>query len=215
MILYLMFPVLQWLREHKPKLLCALCCAVFLMPFCYNLALMCMKGVSLAARIPDLSGGRSVTGCFTMYSILYFCLGPWLDCARPWKLPVAICCIAAGWCLVLTECVIYTNLNQQVWDGVNVAFPTVGALLMAVGLFMAARHIPSSVGRKLLDHCSEAILAIYVLHMAMIRLLARLALLEKLGILSAVLLTGVVCLLCILVQKVCKRIPVVNQLFRI
>lgn len=214
-ILYLMFPVLQWLREHHRRLFVALCGGVFLMPFCYNLALMCLKGVSLVARVDDLSGGRSVTGMFTMYSILYFCLGSWLDRAKPWRMPAALGCTAAGWILVLTECTIYTNLQQQMWDGVNTAFPTVGALLMAVGLFMVFRNIPASFGQVFLGWCCESILAIYVLHMTMVRLLKHFFQLTDYGIVTAVAATGVVCLMCILVHKLCKRIPVVNQLFRI
>ena len=126
-ILYLLFPVLQFLRERYRWLLKLLCAAVLLMPFGYNFLLMCLKGLALADMVPDWTGSMKVTGCFTMYSVLYFCMGPDLVKCEKWPLRRCLAWIGIGWTLVVAECVIYTNMYQAVWDGVNAAFPTVGA----------------------------------------------------------------------------------------
>ncbi len=214
-ILYILFPFLQHLREHHPALTKLLCGAVFVMPFGYNLILMCLKGLALCGVIPDWTHGMTVTGCFTMYSILYFCLGPHLEQAKLWKLHRALLCIAAGWVLVVMECVIYTDAYQTMWDSVNAAFPTVGALLMSVGMFEAFRHVSTPGAERFLKWAGEGVLAIYLLHMVWIRQQQELIPLHTYGLPLAVVMTVVICILCILVQKICKKIPVLSWLFRI
>lgn len=214
-ILYLVFPGLQYLQENRPGLLKLLCCAVFVMPFGYNLALMCCKGLALVGWIPDVTKGLSVTGCFTVYSILYFCMGCYLEQTKPWKLMWSVVCVLAGWFLVVTECMIYTNLYQVIWDGVNAAFPTAGAFLMTLGLYSAMRSIPKPSFEKLLAWCADGVLAIYLQHMALIRLLKDYLLPDSYGIMSAVMVTVIVCGLCILVRKLCRNIRVLDWLFRI
>lgn len=214
-ILYMLFPLFQYLRGRHPGLMKFLLAAVFIMPFVYNLFLMCLKGLSLCGVVPDWTHGLTASGCFTMYSVLYFCLGPYLEQAKPWKLRQALLCIAAGWGLVVLECVIYTDSYQTMWDAVNAAFPTVGALLMAVGMFMACRRISTPGAERFLKWTGEGVLAIYLLHMAWIRLLKHLFPLDTYGITLAVVMTIVVCILCILVQKICKKIPALSWLFRI
>lgn len=210
-ILYLLFPILQWLRERYPMLLRLLCLTVFVMPFGYNLALMCLKGLALTHVIPDWTATLTVTGCFTMYSILYFCMGPYLAKCDKWPITSCIAWICVGWFLVVAECVIYTNTYQTVWDGVNSAFPTVGAGLLAVGVFMLVRHLPDAFGEKLLRWAGEGVLAIYLLHMAVIHIMS----VEHHPIVIGALMTCLVCAVCICAQKIAKQIPWLNWLFRI
>lgn len=214
-ILYLLFPLIQYLKEQRPLLLKLLCGAVFLMPFCYNLMLMALKGAALCHLIPDWTRGMSATGCFTMYSILYFCLGPYLAERKPWSAVRTILCLAAGWVLVVGECVIYTNIDQSMYDAVNTAFPTIGALLMAAGLFMGFRlvHVPGE--NRLLPWAGDGVLAIYLLHMAFIRMLKPLLSVERFGLLTAAAGTIAVCLLCILIRKLFKKLPPLDWLLRI
>ena len=214
-ILYLIFPVLQYFREHRPVLLKLLCAAVAVMPFGYNLLLMLLKGLALGGCMPDVTHGMSVTGCFTMYSILYFCLGAWFDEMEPWPLSRSLGFVIAGWVLVVAECVIYTNLYQSMWDAVNSAFPTVGALLMAMGMFMAARHLHLSWEARFLSWASEGVLAIYLMHMAGIHLLRPLIAVRTYGLLTAIAAAVAVSASCVLVQKLCKRIPLLSWLLKI
>lgn len=214
-ILYLMFPVLQYFREHRPVLLKLLCGAVAVMPFGYNMVLMLLKGLALVGWMPDVTEGMSVTGCFTMYSILYFCLGAWFAEMEPWHLSRGLVFVAVGWFLVVVECVIYTNLYRNMWDAVNAAFPTVGALLMAMGMFMVLRHLHLSWESRFLGRASEGVLAIYLMHMLVIRFLKLLIPMASFGLFGAIISSVVVSALCILAQKTCKRIPFLSWLFRI
>lgn len=185
------------------------------MPFGYNFLLMCLKGLALANVLPDWTKNLTVTGCFTMYSILYFCMGPHLAKRGKWPLPRCFAWIGIGWFLVTAECIIYTNTYQAVWDGVNSAFPTVGAGMLAVGVFMLAQHIPDSIGDMLLRWAGEGVLAVYLLHMAVIRLITGVLALECHSIVLFAIMTCLVCVACILVQKIAKRIPWLSWLFRI
>lgn len=214
-ILYLLFPILQLLRERYPLLLRLLCLGVCVMPFGYNFLLMCLKGLALADVLPDWTGDLSVVGCFTMYSILYFCIGP--ELVKSEKLPLSRCFLwmGIGWALVIAECVIYTNMYQAVWDGVNSAFPTVGAGMLAVGVFKLAHHIPDTFGNKLLHWAGEGILAVYVLHLAIIPVFTRLLQVRFRNIVICALVTCMICAVCILIQKAAKRVPCLSWLFRI
>lgn len=214
-ILYVIFPILQMFRDRCPVLLKLLCAGVFVMPFGYNLSLMCLKGAALTGTVPDWTRELTAVGCFTMYSILYFCLGSWLERSDRWKLSHALLCTAAGWVLVVLECTIYTNSYQAMWDGVNNAFPTVGALLMATGLFMAFRHISLPCADRFLRWSGEGILAIYLLHLLWIMVLKRMLPLNDYGLPTAYVVTVAVCLLSILPQKLCKKVPALAWLFRI
>ena len=214
-ILYLMFPVLQWFKERYPVLLKLGCSAVFIMPFGYNLSLMVLKGLALPGLIPDWTRELTVVGCFTMYSILYFCMGPRLEKMQPWTLNRALLFTVAAWSLTVLECVIYTNSYQKMWDGVNSAFPTVGALLMAAGLFMAFRYVSLPRADRFLNWCCEGILAIYLLHQICLVVLKNLFALESYGIPVALAVTAAACFLSILPQKFCKKIPFLEWFFRI
>ena len=214
-ILYLLFPMLQLLKERRPLLLRLLCLAVFGMPFCYNLLLMILKGLALADLAPDWTADLTVTGCFTMYSILYFCMGPHLAKSKKWPLAVCLVWIGIGWFLVAAECVIYTNTYRAVWDGVNSAFPTVGAGMLAVGVFMLARHIPAHFGEKFLRWVGEGVLAVYLLHMALIHLVSNFLPSEHCSFVLCMAAACLVCAACILVQKIAKRSSRLNWLFRV
>ena len=214
-ILYVIFPALQFLKERCPLLLKLLCCAVFLMPFVYNMVLMCLKGAALYGVIPDWTHGMTATGCFTMYSVLYFCLGLYLEEAKTWKGYQSLLCIFAGWALVIAECVIFTNSYQKMWDAVNAAFPTAGALLMVLGLFMGSRLISFAGAARFLKWAGPGILAVYLLHMWFIKLVKQLLPLESYGLGLSVLLTIAVFLLCTLVQKLFKKLHPLDWLLRI
>lgn len=215
MILYLLFPVLQYLRDRHPRLLAALCGCVFLMPFGYNLALMCLKGLALAGILPDWTAGLTVTGAATLYSILYFCMGQYLMKLEKWPLRRSVVCIISGWVLVLAECAIYTNGYQEMWDAVNSAFPTAGALLMAVGMLMAFRNIRFAEPPKLVTWFSEGVLAVYLMHMFWVRLFERLLGNGQIGLLQGLAVSACIFGLCVLIQKIAKQIPGIRWLFKI
>lgn len=90
-ILYLLFPILQLLRERFPVLLRLLCLAVCVMPFGYNFLLMCLKGLALADVIPDWTGNvSSIQICSSQFGMAL------IRHSRPW---VWGCWLSAYLCL--------------------------------------------------------------------------------------------------------------------
>ena len=87
--------------------------------------------------------------------------------------------------------------------------------MLSVGVFMLARHIPDHFGEKLLRWAGEGVLAVYLLHMALIHLVSNFLPSENCSFVLCVAVTCLICVACILVQKIVKRISWLNWLFRI
>jgi len=217
-ILYLLFPLFQYFYRKKHSLFVLTCVLIFLMPFVFNLLVLILKSASCEWTFSLLGitigvDSLNPTGIFTMYSILYFLLGPAL--AKSQKLPnySGILLILTGWLMVVVECSAYTNLNMAMYDGVNAAFPTVGALLLSTGIFITAKNIPLNSIEKPLSFIGSGILPIYLLHMLMIRLL-NLILPSSLNTILSIIITALICIICTVVGKAANRIPVICWLFK-
>ena len=204
-ILYLLFPIFQYIRKKSDVCYILICVAVFLMPFLFNFAVMWIKLAGIEKIGPVPVNGLHVTGCFTMYSILYFLIGPVLEKRKAYPLWVGMLFVIFGWLLVVTECTIYTNLNQAVYDGVNVAFPTVGALLLAVGVYMTVTGIKLEALRKPLIVAGGGILPIYLMHMVVAK---SFHVEGNMPLWWAYLGTAVICAVCVIIGKLMQKIPV-------
>ena len=211
---YLMHPLLQYLLKKKMPLYLLLCGAVFVMPFLYNAMVLVIKAMGIQAIGPVPVGGLQVTGVFTMYGLLYFMMGPLLERKEKYPVWLGILCAVSGWALVITECVIYTNLDQAVYDGVNHAFPTIGALLLSVGVYMLVKRLDLRRLEKPIAFLCDGILPVYVMHIGVILLIKRLTGPFTLNLATAILGTCGVCLICTLLGKLLQRIPVLCRLVR-
>lgn len=213
-ILYLIFPILQYCRKEFRGLYCLIGVAVFLMPFCYNLLLLLLKWVGIE-RIGSLVMEQlHVTGLFTLYSILYFILGPVLYRKREMPRWIAGICMFVGWGVTVIECVVYTNLNQAVYDGVNASFPTIGALLLSIGVFSLICQLPLSRFKNPILWMGDAVLPVYLMHMAIISIVKGVFGSYHLNLLTAFAGTFGIYLLCALVGKIFRRIPVLCWLVK-
>lgn len=206
-ILYILFPVFQYLYIHKRRMYYLVETLIFIMPFLYNFSLLCLKAMGILK-----ANQLSVTGVFTMYSILYFLLGPQL---RKLNLNKAksIILIILGWALVVVECVVYTNIDHFMYDGVNVAFPTIGALMLSVGIYTLVSKIKWNKIGHYISFVSGEILSIFVLHMMVIRGLESIIGFEKANLVIALGFSILIFGICVCIGKIMKKIPIIKELF--
>lgn len=217
-ILYLAYPLLEWLYLKHRKLLASLCIGVFIFPFLFNLGVTSIKAAGIETiPLPFYTinvNSLSVTGAATGYSVLYFMMGPFLRDMKTPKAVFSILAILTGWAMVVAECTIYTNLNGKMYDGVNAAFPTVGALLLSMGVFTLAKNFTFKRIEKPLNFISGGILHIYLMHVAFIRLFALITGSIPTNLILCYLCSFLVFMLCVLVGKGADRIPVICWFFR-
>ncbi len=208
-LLYILFPLFQFLKEKYKKLYILICGMVFVMPFLYNTVLAVIYSFNPDIVLTAAGHELKHTGLFALYSILYFLLGPAME-DKTLSLSKSILTAAAGWCFLIFECVVYTNKNGAVWDGVNASFPTLGALLLSVGIFMLLKRVRFDKAQKYLMFASDMILPIYLLHMPVINFIKGLT-----GTFQVNLFTGItgailICIVCGLTGKILIKIPVLN-----
>lgn len=217
-ILYLLFPLFQYLYMKKPILYRIAILLILVFPFGYNAVLLIIKMADANTAIHILGrtiivGNLSVTGFFTMYSILYFLLGPILANKRiPTGLGVASAAIGLG--LVVFECVSYTVMNGTVYDGVNAAFPTYGAMLLSAGIFVAAKNTVVK-GTRIISWLGNGILPIYLMHMALIHIIDKLFEFTSIILPIAIVGTTFILFACVGVGRIASRVPVLCWFVRI
>lgn len=172
-ILYIMYPVFKKIYDSHRFLLVCLMSLVFLFPFCFNFITTAIKLLPEPILVSVFSKGINLTelpntGFFTMYAVLYFLLGGILLQKRI-PIGISVLLIFLGFTLCTAEGIICTNYYGTVFDGVNSSFPTVGALLMSVGVFDILLRIKpfdrNTNWYQLFRLCSENVLSIYLFHL--------------------------------------------------
>lgn len=218
-ILYLLFPIFRWIIKNK-RLHYTACIVVFLFPFLYNFAvfLVAFFGVTdfllFGIKIPISILER--TGVFTMYGVLYFLLGPILKNAKRTPLVIDASLIIGGLALVVWECVGYTNVQNQMFDGVNAAFPTVGALFLSVGLFLLIKKGSYNKIVKIISLLSSGVLAIYLTHSLFIKWFYMVVGNElKISLILSLAITLLICVIAAAIGKIASRIPILCWFFKI
>ena len=217
-ILYILFPLFQYFYEKKRALYYAVVLLIFSFPFSYNAILLLLKircpylELHLLGRTVNINN-TSVTGFFTMYSILYFLLGPILS-KKVIPIGYGIAAMVTGIGLVVFECTTYTNMRGTIYDGVNAAFPTYGALLLSVGIFIAVKQVAKR-RLRFLDPIRYQILPIYLLHMMIIHLIGKAVDLTHITLLPAIVSTILILVVCASIGSIINRIPVLCWFVRI
>ena len=215
-ILYLLFPFLQWLKNKNELYLDSIGMVVFVFPFLYNFFLLCGKKVGVACFMGIDVQNLHVSGAATMYSLLYFIIGSKLfERKNKISRSVGSICVVAGLSLVVNECVIYTNINQQIYDGVNHAFPTIGALLLSIGVWAIISNISFNKSAGIISRIGEKVLSIYVIHSFIIRIVSVLLGVSSMNLIPSLLYTAVICIISICVGKAIEHIPVLCCLVKI
>lgn len=154
------------------------------------------------------------TGLFTMYSILYFMLGGVLvnKNVKPLTSMISIVC---GYLLVLLDVVVSSNYDHEIQDAVNACFPTVGALLIAVGIFTLLRNIRRTYidsFKDVIEKVSFIVLPIYLFHQIINRFISHFIHQETIAVGWALMISLSVCFLSGLISALLKRIPYIREL---
>lgn len=219
-ILTLLVPAMKKIYDQKSKiLLYGLLSCVFVFPFLYNYFVLVVRWLQV-----DAFESLSVTGVFTMYSILYFFLGKIISDisakqtgkCKKYKV-MAMISIIAGWLLVSAEVTLWSNLQGCVYDGVNSSFPTIGALLMAVGVFYLLskiEHGPEGCVRGLLKICAGNIMGVFIFHTVCVNFVLK-VIHRTVSVPAALIITLLIMLATALVTNVLKKIPVIRELLSI
>lgn len=215
-ILTIILPILKKIYDCKFKnIYYWICIGLFLYPFLYNyvVPIAYYKGIDMPR-----------TGLFTMYSILYYFLGRkitekinYIGVSKTKINYFSIMSIVIGWILVTLEVVIWTNLEQKLFDGVNVSFPTIGALMMSMGVFllMSQVTIPEIKVKRAIQFMGSNSLGIYILHVPLIVALKEWFGISKMSLLLSVITTLVIMLTALVLANIIKKIPVIKHLVTI
>ncbi len=213
-ILYLLFPLFQWVRDKHRRIYISLMLCLFLIPFIYNAVMLFYTLFTGNTEIIIMGLHFSRTGLFTMYSILYFLLGSEF-LKKDFSISLGIFFFIFGWVFLVFECWVYTKTNGTIWDGVNASFPTIGALLLSIGIFSLFKKINFEKIKLFLVFSADTIFPIYLLHMPIIILLGEIMVLSKIYLIVAFLLTILIVSICGLLGKILHKIPVLCWFVRI
>ena len=112
------------------------------------------------------------SGFFTLYAILYFSIGSWFGDKR--LSPIfSFGLFILGFLLINFEVIVLSNYFHTIYDGVNSSFPTFGALLLSLGIFMLLKDV--SAKKLLLNYSVTFVgkntMGIYLFHVLFIFLL--------------------------------------------
>lgn len=137
--------------------------ALLVFPYLSNLVWDIILFVNPKVKMP----GWGHTGVFTMYCIVYYYIGAYLR-KHDIKRAVSYILVMSGFLIVLAEVIIMSRYYHQVYDGVNASFPTIGALLLSIGLFSLMKQMKMQGCEKMRGAISAVgrnTIGIYVFHL--------------------------------------------------
>lgn len=192
---------------------------LLLFPFAYNYFVLAVRWLNVES-LENLS----VTGAFTMYSVLYFLWGKVISdvCAKQsgtcLKYNVfAVIAVVAGWLMVTVEVTLWSNIQGVVYDGVNSSFPTIGALLMASGTFYLLSNVhaaPDSVWNRYIGKYAENIMGVYIFHMFFVYVIG-IFIKQTVSVFSAMIVTFLIMSVSAETTYILKKNPYLKELFTI
>lgn len=154
--------IVNYLIDTSPKwlgktFLLVLFCLVFVNNFIWDI-LLCVKPNT---TLP--SWGH--TGFFTLYGVIYTRIGAFLR-DKGYRPLISVFLMLIGYGLIFFETVVMTDSTGTLFDGVNGAFPTLGAMFLAIGLFCLLKDIKAceSSTAKLIGLVGMNSGGVYVFH---------------------------------------------------
>lgn len=182
---------------------------LIIFPFCTNLYWVLAKFLYPEIEIP--SWGR--TGLFTLYSLVYYLSGN----VFKFRIPTIICIlfIIAGLGLNTFEVYVYTNSTLSLSDNVNSSFPTIGALLITLGLWkLAVQIIECHYHNAFIEWIGRNSLGIYIFHIPIIAFI-RVLYPDTMPFFVGILVAFIIMLLAASINTVLKKVPYINFLLRL
>ena len=145
-----------------------------------------------------------------MYGLVYMYAGDYLA-HHNIKKQISICCVLLGLALSVFEVIAIVNYSHKPYEGANYAFPTLGALLMTIGLFIWLKGVDTKAYqiKHFISFLGSNALGIYIFHMLLMALSGDI--LKEYGLLSyrisAVLLAIVYTILSALISDLIRKTP--------
>ena len=148
---------------------CRWCAVAFLLifPFATNLAWDIIILRDPSAILPKWGH----VGFFTLYSVVYLYLGDYLrhnyKNVNKWLL---IFSAIIGLALLLLEAIAVTNYRHEPFDSGNYCFPTMGALLLSIALFVRVKDLRLKDGwlKNFISFLADNSLGIYIFHLLLL-----------------------------------------------
>ena len=170
--------LVNWFFQDKPVLRKVLVSVIFVFPFVTNFVWTLLVAYDSNIQMP--SWGH--TGFFSLYAIVYYYLGRWLSIKRCPPPQFCVIMILLGMLAVNLEVSIMSTYEHSVYDGVNHSFPTIGAMIISIGLFMLMRDMSMARLPRLKDIISiigNSTIGIYVFHRFFVELFRNYVFLNK------------------------------------
>ncbi len=222
-ILFLLYPILNKMDKAKNKIWRNLVMlALFIFPFLYNLVMVFIQqwapdfSVVILGKTLSLQTLPLKSGFFTLYAVLYFLLGGILFRKKLSNIISAIS-LLVGWALVVFDVIVSSNYTRTVQDAVNTCFPTIGALLISIGIFNLFRNFDKVKSEKFKNAVAKLgpyVLPIYLFHLQIVWKIYVYVLPSELNIIFVLLLALLDCIVCVVVGMILKKIPLVKELLK-
>lgn len=222
-ILFLLYPILNKLDKAKNKIWRNLVMlAFFIFPFLYNLVMVCLQlwlpdfSIVILGKTLSLQTLPLRSGFYTLYAVLYFLIGGVMFRKKISNI-AAVISLIAGWALVIFDVIVSSNYAGTIQDAVNTCFPTVGAMLISIGIFNLFRNfddIKSEKFRKVVSNLGQYVLPIYLFHLQIVWKIYVHILPARLNIILVVLLALLDCVVCVIAGMILKKIPLVKELLK-
>lgn len=222
-ILFLLYPILNKLDKAKNKIWRNLVMLViFVFPFLYNLVMILWQhwlpdfSIVILGKTLSLETLPLKSGFYTLYSVLYFLLGGIMFRKKLSNI-LSVISLLAGWALVVFDVIVSSNYTGKVQDAVNGCFPTIGALLISIGIFNLFRNFDKVKGEKFVGVVSKLgqyVLPIYLFHLQIIWKIYLRLIHGRLNIGFVLLMALADCIICIIIGMILKKIPLVKELLK-
>lgn len=124
---------------------------------------------------PNISApGWSHFGLASLYTFFYYYLG-WFLKEKNLKICYAGLLFIISWALLIFDVIVHSNNLHQIFDGVNALFPTIGAMLLSITIFMMLKDYNSSCKWvcTYFSFIGRNTMGIYVFHMFFILVLRK------------------------------------------
>ena len=222
-ILYILYPLFKKLFDRDSKWLYIIICFFIAFPDIYNMIVSIFKVCELK-NISVFPYQLSIaelprTVFFTLYSIPLFLLGG-IVVKKQWNIEKwkIIFLIILGWGECLFEAITNTRYSRELFDSGNGNFPTIGALMMALGFFLLFYNLEVPERYKnVICILGQNVLPVYLFHMIFIRWINSIIIppIHTLPFVVDIFISALIYLLTVGIGQILMKIPYLKELVKI
>ena len=221
-ILYFLYPLIKWIYDRENEIyLKIMLYTIFIFPFLYNYVILIFKVFNIEKYNLNM---LPRTGFFTLYSILYFTIGGLLSkdiknrSIFDRTINKAIALIIVGLALSTLEGIIMTNINKSMFDGVNSSFPTIGALLMSIGVFYTSSKMrikQNGYVHRFIEFIGKNSMGVYIFHLPLVCIVKNIIGITTQTIYDSFFTAICITILSASINSIIKKVPIINWTIKI